>query len=82
MIAYFADWIEDQAAAGGYGGDIVVTTTLDPQLQAAVTDLHKQIDKAEHMEKERTKKLTLRQWFFKMKEEKLRENDWELPPSP
>jgi len=34
-MRYFADWIEDQAAAGGYGGDIIVTTTLDPQLQAA-----------------------------------------------
>jgi len=34
-MRYFADWIEDQAAAGGYGGDLVVTTTLDPQAQAA-----------------------------------------------
>jgi penicillin-binding protein 1A len=34
-MRYFADWIEDQAAAGGYGGDLLVTTTLDPKLQAA-----------------------------------------------
>ena len=34
-LRYFADWIEDQAAQGGYGGDLVVTTTLDPRLQAA-----------------------------------------------
>ena len=34
-MRYFADWIEDQAAAGGYGGDLVVTTTLDPQAQVA-----------------------------------------------
>jgi penicillin-binding protein 1A len=34
-LRYFADWIADQAAVGGYGGDLVVTTTLDPRLQAA-----------------------------------------------
>jgi penicillin-binding protein 1A len=34
-LRYFADWIEDQAAAGGYNGDLVVTTTLDPHLQSA-----------------------------------------------
>jgi penicillin-binding protein 1A len=34
-MRYFADWVEDQAAAGGYGGDLVVTTTLDAQAQAA-----------------------------------------------
>src|SRR5580658_2954398 len=34
-LRYFADWTLDQAAAGGYGGDLVVTTTLDPALQAA-----------------------------------------------
>jgi penicillin-binding protein 1A len=34
-LRYFADWIEDQAAIGGYNGDLVVTTTLDPHLQAA-----------------------------------------------
>jgi penicillin-binding protein 1A len=32
-MRYFADWIEDQAAAGGYGGDLIVTTTLQPKLQ-------------------------------------------------
>jgi len=34
-MRYFADWVEDQAVAGGYNGDLVVTTTLDPPMQAA-----------------------------------------------
>ncbi|HVJ51956.1 MAG TPA: PBP1A family penicillin-binding protein [Aliidongia sp.] len=34
-MRYFADWVEDQTAAGGYNGDLVVTTTLDPHMQAA-----------------------------------------------
>jgi penicillin-binding protein 1A len=32
---YFADWIQDAMANGGYTGDVTVTTTLDPRLQAA-----------------------------------------------
>ena len=34
-MRYFADWVQDQAAAGGYNGDLVVTTTLDARMQAA-----------------------------------------------
>ncbi|HWK43616.1 MAG TPA: PBP1A family penicillin-binding protein [Stellaceae bacterium] len=32
---YFADWVQDQIAAFGGNGDIVVTTTLDPKMQEA-----------------------------------------------
>jgi penicillin-binding protein 1A len=42
-MRYFADWVQDQVAAGGYGGDVVVTTTLDSRLQAAAEQV---IDKA------------------------------------
>jgi penicillin-binding protein 1A len=32
---YFGDWIQDEIAAAGYQGDVVVTTTLDSRMQAA-----------------------------------------------
>jgi penicillin-binding protein 1A len=42
---YFADWIQDAMANGGYTSDVVVKTTLDPRLQAAAeAAITKQLD--------------------------------------